>query len=107
MDLALSEDGFVTSPTRKMAESLRVFSSGFLLQTSGLQSRDLSIEAAGSEFAGQLLLGHLEEVDQGDHEEDRDHYKVFPCDIIGACVLNYRQYSFLEGKINISSYFCL
>ena len=34
-------------PIRVMAESLQVCSSGILLQISGLQSRDLSIEATG------------------------------------------------------------
>ena len=79
MDLVLSEDGFVTSPTRKMAESLRVFSSGFLLQTSGLQIGGMSQQEADRFFSCLPAPdGHLEEVGRGDQEEDRDLYKVFP-----------------------------
>ena len=89
MDLALSEDGFVSSPTRMTAESLRVFSSGFHVRISGLQIVGyLQLEADGFSVARQPLLGHLE-VGQGNQDQDRDNYKVkVNLRVVnGACVL--------------------
>ena len=55
MDLALTEDGLLNSPTRMRTESLQVFSSGILLQTSVLQPAG-SLEAAGCELPDSFWL---------------------------------------------------
>ena len=67
-----------------MVEMLRAFSFGFRVRNLA-SSRRMSLEADWLWVAGHPLFGQLEEVDQGDHKEDRDLYKVNLCGIIGAC----------------------
>ena len=40
---------------------------------------------------GWQVLSCHPEVGQGDQDQDRDNYKVFPCGVIGTCMRKYRQ----------------